>query len=149
MPQMNTATLDLTAAELTALIDALPVTPANAVLSAKLNDAYWQITRPPYDPREGKTIYEERNGIWRGYSIDECRDERTGLRNGNLRIVLWEGDEESATIYNIFEIEASWVEKRLRPKAPVRISWIPEVAVGFDNSVVRAALARHNEMRVA
>lgn len=89
--------------------------------------------RPPpvQSPRERSTIYEDVNGIWRGYVVEVgYRDEHaerfssSDIADYVIRIVYYEGDEDSASIFDIREFDAEYVVKRTRPRAGFTFSGI-------------------------
>jgi len=98
---------------------------------------------PKFDPREGVTIVSESNGVWSGYTVEPALDDES------IRIVAWEGDEDSRLICNIWQIEEPRVRKRLRARAPYRESWFAyetPLEDGLDNAVVRAALVAYDRV---
>lgn len=143
---MKTTRVDLSAAEIRVALAFIgePIGPTASPLVAKLGDALVRLERVdlPADPWADKTITETVNGGRRGYTVEPTREERgEGAITDVLRFVLWEGFGDNILIIrDIFEVELAYVERRLRPRAPLRFPFRPDEE--YDPNVVRAAIAR-------
>lgn len=73
-----------------------------------------------YKPiRERATITYEHNGVWNGYTIEVANVQEVSFLPDEyyLRFIFWEGDEDTACIEEIIELEVEYVRKHLRPRA--------------------------------
>lgn len=116
-----------------------------ALLKRALDTAPIQI---PADPV--MTMISDENGIGRGYRIEATRDDR-GNPRPVIRFVLYELDEADElgrrrrVIEDIVELDLKYVEKQLRPRAGLRLSWL-KTRWGIDRIAaepILAAIAEH------